>query len=116
MKYVAMGFGALLVLMCLLGCTKKPVEFKPQDQNQTAVMTFVKQKVPNMVITNIAEAPKPPNLHGQFGGMPPRYRVDLADPKDASLQTFTSVALNPKTNQVDETSYFPPAPPRKPSK
>jgi len=116
MKLFSMSLGTLLFLTLLVGCVKKPVEFKPQSQDQTTVMTFVKQKVSNMVIVNIAEAPKPQNLTGKFGGIPPRFRVELSDPNDDSLRTIAVVSLDLKTGQVNENEYMPPSPPTKAAK
>lgn len=109
MKSMALLLGALLTLVLLAGCAKKAVEYAPKDEAETAILQFVKQKVPNLVVIKITPPQRMP-------GMPPNapllmpYTVDLATPNDDSMRTMTGVMYDDKTKKIGEASFLMPPP------
>jgi hypothetical protein len=122
MKVVMLALAACLAAALLVGCTHAPAAYSPKNATETAVLTYTKAKISNLVVVNI-EAPKPsdPKIAAMMAaakaahpGAGVQYKVTLSDPKDDSLQTTWMVTVDERTSQpIDQAGVQQPGPLRK---
>lgn len=116
MKYAMLIAAVSLLLALVAGCAKRAVEYVPKDATESAILAFAKQKVPNLVVTNISAPPRPDGagvpeaLKKAQSKIPSPYMVIFADPKDASMQTTAAVFYNADKQAIEEKSFVQPPP------